>query len=104
AAANVPITAVNVRTSLSTTGTDVLGTQASVAEAGAQEAVAESKVAGAQATAAKSQLDVDRYTPLVAKDVISKQQFDAAVAQATATKAALAEAQRSVKAQQDEVN
>jgi membrane fusion protein (multidrug efflux system) len=60
-------------------------------------------VQAAKATALKSQLDVDRYTPLVAKDVISKQQYDAAVAQATADQAALDEAERNVKAQQDNV-
>ncbi|MES2391094.1 MAG: HlyD family secretion protein [Acidobacteriota bacterium] len=104
AAANVPITAVNVRTSLSTSGSDVLGSAASVSQAEAQVAGAQAKVAGAQAQAAKSQLDVDRYTPLVARDVISKQQFDAAVAQAAADKAALDAAQREVKAQQDQVH
>ena len=104
AQSNVPITAVNVRTNISTSGSDVLGNQASVSQAEAQVAAAEAKVAGAEANAQKSQLDVDRYTPLVAKDVISKQQFDAAVAQATADKASLLAAQRDVKAQQDMVN
>jgi membrane fusion protein (multidrug efflux system) len=103
AASNVPITSVNVRTSLQTSGSDVLGTQASVSQAEAQAAAAQAKVAAAAAQAAKSQLDVDRYTPLVAKDVISKQQFDAAVAQAAADKAQLEASQRDVKAQQDMV-
>jgi membrane fusion protein (multidrug efflux system) len=52
----------------------------------------------------KSQLDVDRYTPLVKKDVISKQQFDAAVAQATADQANLDASERDLKAQQDMVH
>jgi len=51
----------------------------------------------------KAQLDVDRYKPLVERDVISKQQFDQAVATAAATQAALDEAQRNVKSQQDAV-
>jgi membrane fusion protein (multidrug efflux system) len=104
ATVNVPITNVNVKTTLSTSGSDVLSAQASVAQAEAQAQAAKARVDSAKATALKSQLDVDRYTPLVAKDVISKQQYDAAVAQATADQAALDEAQRNVKAQQDMVH
>ena len=100
---NVPITDVNIRTTVSTSTSDVLGSQASVSQAQANVSAAQSRVEQAKANAIKAQLDVDRYTPLVAKDVISKQQFDAAVAQAAATKAAEAEAERSVKAQQDQV-
>jgi membrane fusion protein (multidrug efflux system) len=101
---NVPITNVNVQTSLSTSGSDVLGMEASVSQAEAQAQAAKAKVDSAKAQALKSQLDVDRYTPLVAKDVISKQQYDAAVAQATADQANLDAAQRDVKAQQDMVH
>jgi membrane fusion protein (multidrug efflux system) len=104
ATVNVPITNVNVKTTLSNSGSDVLSTQASVAQAEAQAQAAKARVDAAKATALKSQLDVDRYTPLVAKDVISKQQYDAAVAQATADQAALDEAQRNAKAQQDMVH
>ena len=104
ATVNVPITATNVHTSVSTSGSDVLGSQASVLEAEANASAAKARVAQAQANATKAQLDVDRYTPLVAKDVISKQQFDAAVAQAAATQAALVEAQHSVGASQEQIN
>ena len=101
---NLPITNVNVRTSVFTSGSSLIGSQASLSQAQANVSAAQARVDQAQANAIKAQLDVDRYTPLVAKDVISKQQFDAAVQQASATKAALAEAERSVKAQQDQVN
>jgi membrane fusion protein, multidrug efflux system len=94
ARSNVPITAVNVRTSVSTSGSDVLGGQASVLQAQQQEAAATARIAQAKANALKAQLDVDRYTPLVQKDVISKQQYDAAVAQASAANAAVLEAQK----------
>jgi membrane fusion protein (multidrug efflux system) len=104
ASVNVPITNINVRTTLTTSGSDVLGSEASVEQAEAQAQAARARVQSAKATALKSQLDVDRYTPLVAKDVISKQQYDAAVAQATADQAALDEAERNVKAQQDMVH
>ena len=46
----------------------------------------------AQANNAKAQSDLERYKPLVEKDVISKQQFDAAVAAAAAAKAAVQDA------------
>jgi membrane fusion protein (multidrug efflux system) len=103
AKANVPITNVQVSTTLATSGSDVLGSEASVEQSEAQAQAAVARVQSAKAQALKSQLDVDRYTPLVAKDVISKQQYDAAVAQATADQGALDEAKRNVKAQQDAV-
>jgi membrane fusion protein (multidrug efflux system) len=46
----------------------------------------------AQANEKKAQSDLERYKPLVEKDVISKQQFDAAVAAAAASEAAVQDA------------
>jgi membrane fusion protein (multidrug efflux system) len=103
ASVNVPITGVNVRTSVATSGSDVVGSAASVEQAEAQAQAAKAQVDSAKATALKAQIDVDRYTPLVAKDVISKQQYDQAVATATADQAALESAERTAKAQQDAV-
>ncbi len=103
ASVNVPITSTNVRTLLSTSGADVIGSEASVQQAEAQAQAAQAQVAQAKAVAQKAQIDVDRYTPLVAKDVISKQQYDQAVATATADQAALNAAERTAKAQQDAV-
>jgi membrane fusion protein (multidrug efflux system) len=100
---NVPITHVQVSTTLETSTSDVLGSEASVEQAEAQEQADLARVQSAKAQALKSQLDVQRYTPLVAKDVISKQQYDAAVAQAAADQGALDAAERDVKAQQDTV-
>jgi membrane fusion protein (multidrug efflux system) len=99
----VPITHVQVSTTLQTSNSDVLGSEASVEQAEAQEQADLARVQSAKAQALKSQLDVQRYTPLVAKDVISKQQYDAAVAQAAADQGALDAAERDVKAQQDTV-
>ena len=104
ATVNVPITNVQVSTTIQTSSSDVLGSQASVEQAEAQVSVDKAKVSSAKAQALKSQLDVQRYTPLVAKDVISKQQFDAAVAQAAADQGTLDAADRDVKAQEDTVN
>jgi membrane fusion protein (multidrug efflux system) len=100
---NVPITDVNVKTTLSTSGADVLSSEASVSQAEAQAQAAKAQIDQARAAAQKAQIDVDRYTPLVAKDVISKQQYDQAVATATADAAALEAAERTARAQQDQV-
>src|ERR1700733_6511842 len=93
---NVPITTTTTTTSISTTGSDVQAATAAVAQAQKEAQAAEARVAEAKANAIKSQLDVDRYTPLVEKDVFSKQQFDAAVATAAANKAAVLEAEATV--------
>jgi membrane fusion protein (multidrug efflux system) len=104
AMANVPITSVSVSTSVSTTSSDVQGTQAAVAQAQKQAQAAQARVDQAKANAVKSDLDVERYTPLVQKDVISKQQYDGAVAQAAANKAAVLEAEAQVIGQQAAVS
>jgi len=101
ALANIPITGTTTRTQISTSSSDVASAQAGVAQAQKQEQAAEARVVQAQANAVKAQLDVDRYTPLVQKDVISKQQYDAAVAQAAASAAGVLEAQSTVIAQQE---
>jgi membrane fusion protein (multidrug efflux system) len=90
---NVPITSVNVNTSVDTTSSDVQGATASVDQARKQEQAAQARVAAAKANAVKSHLDVERYTPLVQKDVISKQQYDAAVAADASNQAAVLEAE-----------
>jgi membrane fusion protein (multidrug efflux system) len=97
---NVPITSVNVHTSVSNTSSDVQGSTATVEQARKQAQAAEARVAAAKATAVKSRLDVERYTPLVQKDVISKQQYDAAVATDASNQAAVLEAEATVIAQQ----
>lgn len=97
---NVPITSVQTRTQVLTSGSDVTTAEAAVAQSQKNVAAAQARVDQAKANALKAQLDVDRYKPLVAKDVISKQQFDQAVAQASATSASLLEAEQNVVAQQ----
>ncbi|HUD21569.1 MAG TPA: HlyD family secretion protein [Acidobacteriaceae bacterium] len=103
ATVNVPITQVTVGTTVSTSASDVKGSSDMVAQAEKQAEAATARVDQARANAVKAQLDVDRYTPLVQKDVISKQQYDAAVAAATASKAEVAEAEANVLAQQNAV-
>jgi Multidrug resistance efflux pump len=100
---NVPITSITSSTSISTTSSDVQGAQAAVAQSQKQVQAAEARVAQAKANAVKANLDVERYKPLVEKDVISKQQFDAAVAAAAANQAAVLEAESTLIGQQEAV-
>ncbi len=100
---NVPVFTTNTGTILRNAGVDVSSAQEGVTESQNELKADEAKVIAAQATWQKAQLDVERYTPLVEKDIISKQQFDAAVATATADKAAVDEAQADVVAAQDAV-
>ena len=100
---NVPITNVSSSTQISTSNSDVTSSQASVAQAQKQTEAAEARVVQAKANALKAQLDVERYTPLVQKDVISKQQYDQAVATANSTTAAVLESEADVIAAQETV-
>jgi membrane fusion protein (multidrug efflux system) len=75
-----------------------------VAQAEKQVEAAKARVVEAQANAKKAQDDVDKYTPLVQHDVISRQQFDAATATRDAANASVLEAQANVLAQQNAVS
>jgi membrane fusion protein (multidrug efflux system) len=103
AGVNVPITSINTGSNLSSAGADVSGTQAAVSQAQQQLEAAHARVVQAQANLTKAQADLERYKPLVEKDVISKQQFDAAVAAADADKAAVADALATEQAASDGV-
>ena len=89
---NVPITTVNTGSNLTSADANVTGSQAGVEQAQKQLESAHARVQQAQANSTKAQADLERYKPLVEKDVISKQQFDAAVAAADAARAALVDA------------
>ena len=105
AAANVgvPLTTINTGSNLKSADADVSGTRASVEQAEQQLQAAQAQVAQAQANLTKAEADLTRYQPLVEKDVISKQQFDAAVAARDGAKAALNNAQAGERAAQDGV-
>jgi membrane fusion protein, multidrug efflux system len=100
---NVPITTINTGSNLRSAESDVSGAHASVEQAQQQLEAAVARVAQADANNVKAQADLSRYRPLVEKDVISKQQFDAAVASADAAKAGLADAKASQMAAADGV-
>ncbi len=106
AAANVavPITSVNAGSNLRSASADVSGSQAAVQQAEKQLAAARARVIQARANNVKAQSDLERYKPLVAKDVISKQQYDAAVAAAAASAASLEDAQANEQAAEDGIH
>jgi len=104
ATVNVPITSVTTITTVSNSGTDVRASQSAVDQAKQQADAAAARVDEAKANAIKATKDVERYTPLVQKDVISKQQYDAAVAASTSANASVLEAERSLVAQQSAIS
>jgi membrane fusion protein (multidrug efflux system) len=111
AGVDVPRTAENVASGTSSADAQLLGAQADVAKAQATYdqaqtadlSFAQANVEKSKANAALAQADLARYKPLVEKDEISKQQYDAAKANADASASALkadqeklAQAQRNV--------
>jgi membrane fusion protein (multidrug efflux system) len=100
---NVPITAASTGSTLRSAEADVSGSQAGIVQAQRQLEASHARVAEARANNTKAQADLERYRPLVAKDVISKQQFDAATAAADAAKAGLADALASEQASEQSV-
>ena len=99
----VPITTINTGSNLRAATADVTGAHATVEQAVQQLSAARANVVQAEANNTKAQADLARYKPLVAKDVISKQQYDAAVAAADAAMAALAAAQANQEAATDAI-
>lgn len=100
---NVPITDVNTSSQIRSADASVKGGLDAVLQAEKQLDAAQAQVLVAEANNTKAQLDLQRYTPLVKRDVISKQQYDAAVAAATGGKAQLQEAQANLLAAQQGV-
>ena len=88
----VPLTTINTGSALTAATSDVSGTHAQVLQAQQQQQAAHARVLEAQANNAKAQADLERYKPLVEKDVISKQQYDAAVAAAAGAAASVQDA------------
>jgi len=94
---DVPRTQLNVQSGTSNADAQLAGSQADLVRAEttydeaktADLAWAEANVEKSKANAALAQADLGRYTPLLQKGEISKQQFDAAKANADATASAL---------------
>lgn len=100
---NMPVVNVNTSSSLHSASAGVMSATDSVAQSKRQLQAAQAQVLVARANYTRAKLDLRRYTPLVQKDVISKQQYDAAVAAAAADKAAVQQAQANVQAYEDAV-
>ena len=100
---NVPVTDIQSYSALSGANSNVLGSSAQVKRANGLLDQAQAQVAQAEANNTKSQLDLKRFTPLVAKDVISKQQYDQAVAAAAADQAAVVSAKANAAAAADQI-
>jgi membrane fusion protein, multidrug efflux system len=100
---NVPVININTGSNLNSANADVSSATATVAQSEKQLQAAQARVTQAQANSTKAKLDLERYTPLVQKDIISKQQYDAAVAAASADEAGVAEAEANLIAAQDAV-
>jgi membrane fusion protein (multidrug efflux system) len=94
----VPITSVTVRSNLDSAKTGVINAEAGFEAAGQNYESAKAALVQAQANAAKSDADLQRATQLIAKEDISRLQYDQAVATATANRAAVSSAQAGVHA------
>ncbi len=103
ALANVPITTTSTSATLSSASADVRGSLATIAQAERQLDAAQAQVLVAEANNTKAQLDLQRYTPLVQRDVVSKQQYDAVVATAAGMQAQLAQAKANLQAANDQI-
>jgi membrane fusion protein (multidrug efflux system) len=100
---NVPITSVTSQSNLDSAETEVVNAEAGVRGAEHSYESAKASLAEDEANAAKSGADLERAKQLVAKEDISRQQFDQAVASATANQAGVASADAAVKAAEQSV-
>ena len=100
---NVPLTTINTGSALTSATSDVSGSHAQVMQAQQQQQAAHARVLQAQANNVKAQSDLERYKTLVEKDVISKQQYDGAVAAAAAAAASVQDALASEQAASEAV-
>jgi membrane fusion protein (multidrug efflux system) len=103
ALANVPITTLSTGATLSGASADVRAALSTIAQSEKQLDAAQAQVLAAEADNTKAQLDLQRYKPLVERDVVSRQQFDAVVATAASMAAQLAQAKANLQGAKDQV-
>jgi membrane fusion protein (multidrug efflux system) len=101
---NIPVSRINSGTNINSAAATVGQANQGVVQAQHQLQANQAQVAQAQANYIKAKLDVERYTPLVQRDIISKQQFDQAVATASADQASVNQAEQNVTAAQANVH
>jgi membrane fusion protein, multidrug efflux system len=95
---DVPITSVTTESNLDSARTAVVNAQAGLKAAEQNFESAKATLEQAKANSTKSAADLVRYEELVAKEDISRQQYDAAVATAAANRASVASATAGVQA------
>ena len=100
---NVPITSVSTTGQVSSAQADVTSGQAGIAAATQQYQAAKAQVLQAQANNTKAQSDLERYKQLVAKQEISQQQYDQALATAQASAASVEAANANVSAAEQQI-
>jgi membrane fusion protein (multidrug efflux system) len=100
---NVPITSVATSSQIESARADVNNSQAAISAARKNLDGAKAKEVSAAATNVKAQADVQRYKRLVERDIVSKQQYDAAVAAADSAAADVESAHDNVIAAQEGV-
>jgi membrane fusion protein, multidrug efflux system len=100
---NVPITSVSTGSQVSAAQADVENARAGIAAARQQYTAATAQLAEAEANNVKAQNDLERYRLLVAKEEISQQQYDQAVAAAKADAAAVEAAKAAASAADHQV-
>lgn len=100
---DVPVTNVNTSSQISTSEADVTNAQAGIAVSQQQLDAARAQLLQAQANDVKAQNDLIRYKQLVAKQEISQQLYDQAVAAAAASSATVAASKSDVAAAEQQV-
>jgi len=100
---NVPITSISTKSQIEAAEADVRNAQSAVAAAHKNLDAARAKLQAAIANNVKAQNDEQRYKVLVERDVISKQQYDAAIAAAQSTAADVQSSQDNVVSAQEGV-
>ena len=100
---NVPITSISTKSQIEAAEADVRNAQSAVAAAHKNLDASRAKLQAAIANNVKAQNDEQRYKVLVERDVISKQQYDAAIATAQSTAADVQSSQDNVVSAQEGV-
>jgi membrane fusion protein (multidrug efflux system) len=100
---NVPITSVTTKSTLDSAETAVVNAEAGLQGAGQNFESAKAVLEQAEANAVRSDADLVRYGQLVAKEDISHQQYDQAVAAAKANRSGVASAGANVQAAEQAV-
>ncbi len=95
---NVPITQTESSTNISSGESDVANAEAALAAAQRDRESTAAKLAESEANNAKAQSDLVRYRTLIAKEEVSQQEYDAAVATAKAQAATVAANRASLEA------